>query len=200
MIIYKEKKLENKVRRKKCNSRVLHFSLIKSRFNWRSNVTKKKNVSFLHKVLVRSAFSRTWLQGSERRESNKRRVNAMMRRNLFISKLWSLSFSAEGTLVDGRNFPSPGSKCFSETSLRYIAPIFRQEQRIDKRHESSSETVHPLFPGLSLTRCFATWYTTSPGTCISRRKKYIPLGIRTEVTLGKVSEKGNVFSFHISRF
>lgn len=73
-----------------------------------------------------------------RRESNnKRRVNAMMRRNLFISKLWPLSF------VGGRNtrrwlvetFPRQGRSAFqkllSATSRRY----FVKSRRIDKRHE-----------------------------------------------------------------
>lgn len=181
------------------NSRTLYFCLIKLKFNWRWKcVTKKREVSSLYKFPhEKCVFADDW-QGSEcerRRESNnKRQVNAMMRRNLFISKLWPLSFSAEGTLVDGWSKLSlaRASKCFSETSLRYIAPIFRQEQRIDKRHESSSEAARSLFPVLSLMRCFATWYTRSPGTCASRRKECILPGIRDEVTPGKVSEKENV--------
>ena len=143
-----------------------------------------KEFSFLYKkTLVKSTFSRTRLQGlkrKQRRESNKRRVNAMMRRNLFISKLQPLSFSAEGTLVDGwsklslARTRSAFQKLLSATSRRYFVKsnVSINDTRV------SSETARPLFPVLSSSRCFATWYTTSLGTCTSRCKEYIPPGIR----------------------
>lgn len=116
---------------------------------------QKENV-ISREISSRAAFlrlrARLWdIRRQQRRESNKRRVSAMMRRNLFISKLRPLSFSAEGTLVDGCPELSLASrsafqKLLSATSRRYFVKITLSMNDMKTRQKPFAPAIsYPFF-------------------------------------------------------